>query len=554
MWTFIVVFVLLTAEHRAEEYQNTLRGVLHYVSPDKHVVSQVKSLYSSVEKDRQWKIESTEFGRTLNCSWSSLYSLHDAEFGFHCPANSVLTGMHSFYNRVFEDRSWSFRCCAFQDLITFNRRETTMVNYWSEDFDWQLPGGHFLAGVRTHNKNEDGDHRWSFNYCQGTTQNMPLVSSQILAANEQMLDLLTEGDVVLPNSRNARICSSCLWPKSSDVVEVPYVINSAFTSSERTTITDAMSGIDMATCIRFVPLSSQTDYISIVKDNGCYSYVGRTSGAQRVSLGTGCINNGIIQHELIHVLSFWHEHSRSDRDVYVRINFENIKEDNHHNFNQHETNNLDVPYDYTSVMHYGPKEFSMNDKDTITPLMSPVEIGQRIGMSDSDILKVNKLYQCNDYLHRFGDWDNQLLGTMTRQCPFGQAVSEISSVFNNDKKDRLWAFSCKAFQKPETCRWTDYQNAPWESINFKCRDNEVIAGAMSEFATVSFLADRKWKFYCCSVPGFTMSNCQTTPYVNYWRETFTWTVASDNFLTGVKASFNIESRDRRWSFTYCHRQ
>ena len=38
-----------------------------------------------------------------------------------------------------------------------------------------------------------------------------------------------------------------------------------------------------------------------------------------------CMVSGIIQHELTHVLGFYHEQSRPDRDTYVSIQWSNIQ-------------------------------------------------------------------------------------------------------------------------------------------------------------------------------------------------------------------------------------
>ena len=60
--------------------------------------------------------------------------------------------------------------------------------------------------------------------------------------------------------------------------------------------------------------------------NRCESDVGRIGGRQTTSLGGGCYRHGIIVHELGHVVGFQHEQNRPDREQYVKINYENIRE------------------------------------------------------------------------------------------------------------------------------------------------------------------------------------------------------------------------------------
>lgn len=45
-----------------------------------------------------------------------------------------------------------------------------------------------------------------------------------------------------------------------------------------------------------------------------------------VSLAPTCLQKGpgIVLHELMHVLGFWHEHARADRDSYIRVNWNEI--------------------------------------------------------------------------------------------------------------------------------------------------------------------------------------------------------------------------------------
>ncbi|XP_076851398.1 hatching enzyme 1.2-like [Brachyhypopomus gauderio] len=225
------------------------------------------------------------------------------------------------------------------------------------------------------------------------------IISHIITINNGSSEQLVEGDILVPSTRNALVCRSnnCFWQKSSTgVVQVPYVVSNDFSSSDLNVITSAMASFHSKTCIRFVRRTFEPDYISIQNLNGCYSSIGRTGGSQVISLSKdGCVYHGIVEHELNHALGFYHEHTRSDRDKYVRINWENIDPSMQSNFNKANTNNLNTPYDYTSVMHYGRTAFSVNGQYTITPIPdASVVIGQREELSTIDVKRIKILYNC----------------------------------------------------------------------------------------------------------------------------------------------------------------
>uniref|UniRef100_A0A7N9AUA5 Metalloendopeptidase n=1 Tax=Mastacembelus armatus TaxID=205130 RepID=A0A7N9AUA5_9TELE len=219
-----------------------------------------------------------------------------------------------------------------------------------------------------------------------------LMISSIFVAST---DFLLEGDVIIPTTRNAMKCASntnsCLWPKSANgYVEIPFELSD--NDTEKKAIAGAMRELQAKTCIRFITHTTQMAYLSLEPRSGCASLLGRTGLKQVVSLQRyGCVQHGIIQHELLHAMGFYHEHTRSDRDSFVKISWGNI--DPGKNFT--DTNNLNTPYDYSSVMHYGRTAFGKNGLETITPIPdASVPIGQRNGVSKIDISRINKLYSC----------------------------------------------------------------------------------------------------------------------------------------------------------------
>lgn len=65
------------------------------------------------------------------------------------------------------------------------------------------------------------------------------------------------------------------------------------------------------------------------------------------------MEKGIIMHELIHAIGFYHMQSHTDRDKFVKINLENVKTGFANNFNTYPStviNNYNTPYDMDSIM------------------------------------------------------------------------------------------------------------------------------------------------------------------------------------------------------------
>ncbi|KAI4889310.1 hypothetical protein NFI96_011107, partial [Prochilodus magdalenae] len=211
------------------------------------------------------------------------------------------------------------------------------------------------------------------------------------------------GDIAVDDTgRNADPCTSrnCKWAKSSDgLVYVPYVIADHFSSRELQVIQRGLDSFAAVSCIRFIPRSSQRNYIHIQSLSGCYSYVGQIGFGQPLSLDrSGCVYHDIVQHELLHALGFNHEQTRSDRDDHIVVVWENIIEDMKYNFDKINTLNQNTPYDYNSVMQYFSTAFSKNGLPTMVPIPdNNVKLGEATEMSNNDVLRLQRLYQCCKY-------------------------------------------------------------------------------------------------------------------------------------------------------------
>lgn len=93
------------------------------------------------------------------------------------------------------------------------------------------------------------------------------------------------------------------------------------------------------------------------------------------------------------------EHQTYGNSVYLIFRYvpSSDKEHNFNTYNDTTSSSLGVPYDYGSMMHYSKTAFSKEGEPTIVtniPAFSDV-IGQRMEFSDSDLLKLHRLYNCS---------------------------------------------------------------------------------------------------------------------------------------------------------------
>ncbi|XP_045760987.1 zinc metalloproteinase nas-4-like isoform X2 [Maniola jurtina] len=228
-----------------------------------------------------------------------------------------------------------------------------------------------------------------------------------------------EGDILLTSaqkeaieSQNASIERNGIkdttkrWPNRTVVY---HIVEDDFNATQVKMIEEGMADIANKSCIKFRPRKEDEHAVIIQgSENGCFSNVGlitkedkedQEEGEEEVrqvlNLAKGCFRHGTVVHEMLHTLGFFHMQSTYDRDDFVKIVWENILSGVEYNFKKYTVDTVTdfgIPYDYGSVMHYSSVAFTKNGNKTIIPLQENVEVGQRKGLSEKDILKLNKMY------------------------------------------------------------------------------------------------------------------------------------------------------------------
>ncbi|MBX3383205.1 MAG: right-handed parallel beta-helix repeat-containing protein [Phycisphaeraceae bacterium] len=208
--------------------------------------------------------------------------------------------------------------------------------------------------------------------------------------------------VVRPNPYDTRgVTNTNIWPGGI----VPYTFGDDATQQQRDFARAGMDVIESVANITFIPRTNEANYVRLIPDSGNWSYVGRIGGRQDLGLYNWS-NQGIVIHELMHALGIHHEQSHAQRDTYVFINYPKIQPGRENNFALRASTPTVGPYDFESLMHYGPTGFSINGDRTIKVRPAHARayqyvIGQRGAPSNGDIWTLVTMYGGNPPARNF---------------------------------------------------------------------------------------------------------------------------------------------------------
>jgi hypothetical protein len=207
-----------------------------------------------------------------------------------------------------------------------------------------------------------------------------------------------QGDMVISDKQlsegselNKGGASFSRWPGG----KIYYTVASNMGSINANKITSAVNEYNSKTNAQWIPRTNQSNYVEFIFGSSSgsdgWAHIGYQGGKQNVSLDQ-YISVGSVIHEMGHSVGLYHEHTRKDRDQYVKILWNNIQDGQAYNFNIYNSGTDIGPFNINSVMMYWPTSYSKNGQPTITRANNTSFTYNRTGFTTGDINTINAMY------------------------------------------------------------------------------------------------------------------------------------------------------------------
>ncbi|MCF2502025.1 M12 family metallopeptidase [Dyadobacter sp. CY107] len=239
------------------------------------------------------------------------------------------------------------------------------------------------------------------------------------------------------------------WPNGV----IPYEVAGGFDPQIKKIIYNSIAHWQDRTSITFVPRTSHADYVRFVVADENSSKVGKIGGMQEIKILSPSLR--AVVHEIGHAVGLIHEHTRSDRDKWITVKWENVDEEGKEELQTYATRYPLYPtfgkgtLDYNSVMIYSPTAYSKNGKPTMVRNDNGPSWGLDDELSPGDVKTVEHMY-ANLYIVR-----GNLLWSVSTKKEFA------SSILSSE-----WLGTAKGIAQQERYIWAIQGGKLWRSDRF----------------------------------------------------------------------------------------
>ena len=128
---------------------------LIFICPLGTSIVAAENIYDDVTMDRKWKfmcgrVVDSAMDSSWQCSKEFTAPVHKPfeAMSYHCPQNSFLVGVKSYWDFDYLDRIWSFKCCRVPGYVTLGCRITGYLNNWHTDLQYfEVGAGRVITGM-----------------------------------------------------------------------------------------------------------------------------------------------------------------------------------------------------------------------------------------------------------------------------------------------------------------------------------------------------------------------------------------------------------------------